>query len=65
MFYAVVPCIELEKILFVSVYILSLNRYKPSDREMWQYKVTAEGMGARYKRNMLVLILLYVWNPVF
>ena len=56
-----------KKILFVSVYILSLNRYIPSDLKMWQYKVKAEGVGARFRRNVqqyLLKIDIYIWNPV-
>ena len=38
--------------LRVSVYILCINWYIQSDCEMWQHIATAEGGGARYRRNI-------------
>ena len=53
--------------LNASVYILSINWYIRSDCEMWQHIVTAEGVGARYRRNVqqYMLILIYTYGTWF
>ena len=56
-----------KKILFASVYVLSFNGYKQSDREMRQYKITADVVGARYRRKVqqYLLILIYKYGTRF
>ena len=53
--------------LNASVYILSINWYIRSNCEMWQHigsLCTAEGVGARYRRNIqqYLLILIYTYG---
>ena len=53
--------------LNASVYILSIKWYLRSDCEMWQHIVTAEGVGARCRRNVqqYLLILIYTYGTRF
>ena len=50
--------------LNASVYILGLNWYIQSDCEIWQHKVTAEGVGELYRRDVqqYLLILVYTYG---
>ena len=53
--------------LNASVYILSINWYIRSDCEMWQHIVTAEGVGACYRRKVqqCSLRLIYTYGTRF